>query len=311
MVLVDKHGPPQGDFGDITFTSYRPGELGDAYLCWGDPTPTLLTFPGPRAWYITEPITHRKFTSKQFRFYERNRSAFAFLHHSKRADSFVPMHTHYVLDTVVRPAHQRIDAVVAVVSNHGGRFWRLKPGERARNQLILDRRVKLFGAPDSWNSFRRWPWSAASAPSNYAGGWPANHLVMAHLAQLAEYRVSLCMENASTDMYFSEKFVNSVRAGCVPIYHAHPSVKATFLQGAAFVDPADYEFDPQRTIAAAMSLDHGAVADQNYAWLSTDIVKSTGNDAIWKKIAKHFSLLLSDFSLSATPGGCEPNIGPK
>lgn len=288
-VLVDHHGPPEGDFGEIAFLPYSPGRRGDGYLAYHAPTPQLLSFPGPRAWYSTEPTTHRTFRSKAYVRYEHNRKEFSFLHHSLRADVFVPMLTHYTLQPQFHDANERINAAVAVVSNHGGRYWRLKRGESLRNRFLLCADVHLFGSDSAWAAFRRWPWARAAAPANYRGNWTAIYLEPAHTARLSTYRASLCLENSVTLNYFSEKFVNAVRAGCIPIYQAHPSVRDAYLQGAAFVDPANYRLDPSATVKAALAMDREAVATQNFRWLETQALQSTGHHAVWTKIAEHFS----------------------
>ncbi len=288
-VLVDKHGPPEGDFGDIVFRPYSAGAAGDGYLAYHAPTPELLSFPGPRAWYSTEPTTHRTFRSKAYLHYERHRKEFCFLHHSLRADFFVPMLTHYTLQPHFREDNARIDAVVAVVSNHGGRYWRVKPGERLRNRFLLCDDVHLFGSEAAWSSFRRWPWGGEAAPANYRGNWTASYLEAAHINRLSTYRASLCLENSVTLNYFSEKFVNAVRAGCIPIYQAHPSVRSAYLNGAAYVDPADFGLDPAATLKAALAMDRDSVAEQNFRWLESYAVQSTGHVAVWTKIAEHFS----------------------
>ena len=289
IVLVDKHGPPEGDFADISFLPYMPNARGDGYLAYHAPTPHLLDFPGPRAWFSTEPATHRSFRSKEFLHYQRHRNQFGFLHHSPGADMFVPMLTHYTLQPQCRDVNARINAAVAVVSNHGGRFWRLKRGESLRNRFLLCDQVHLFGSDTAWSAFRRWPWTSAAAPANYRGNWTASYLEAAHIDRLSTYRASLCLENSVTPNYFSEKFVNAVRAGCIPIYHAHPSVRAAYLQHAAFVDPADHNLNPTATLKAALALNRETVAAQNFRWLDGQSVQSTGHHAIWTKIAEYFS----------------------
>lgn len=289
IVLVDKHGPPEGDFDDIAFLPYTADARGDGYLAYHAPTPRLLDFPGPRAWYSTEPITHRSFRSKEFLHYENHRKQYGFLHHSSRADVFVPMLTHYSLHPQNREANARIDAAVAVVSNHGGRYWRLKRGESLRNRFLLCEDVHLFGSDTAWSAFRRWPWAAQAAPANYRGNWTGSYLEASHIARLSTYHASVCLENSVTPHYFSEKFVNTVRAGCIPIYNAHPSVRTAYLGGAAFVDPADHNLNPRTTVNAALDLDRETVAAQNFRWLDGLAVQSTGHRAIWTKIAEYFS----------------------
>ena len=289
IVLVEGHGPPAGDFGDISFVPYSPHAHGDGYLAFSTPTPRLWEFPGLRAWYWPEPITFDRLSVRRVVRYLSQRKHFGFLHHSDRADVVVPVLTHYLLQPQFREAGARINAAVAVVSNHGGFFWRFKRGERLRNRFLLCDEIELFGSEVAWSAFRRWPWSSAHAPKNYRGAWTASYLEGAHIARLSTYRAAVCLENCVIPNYFSEKFVNAVRAGCVPIYAAHPSVRAAYLDGAIFVDPATHNFDPSATVQAALAMDREAVAQQNFRWLESAAVQSTGDQAIWKKIAGYFS----------------------
>ena len=70
-------------------------------------------------------------------------------------------------------------------------------------------------------------------------------------------------------MYFTEKFPDAVKAGCVPIYHAHPTVREVFLNGAVWVDPADHHFDGRATIEAALKMDREEVNAINKNWIRT------------------------------------------
>jgi hypothetical protein len=90
------------------------------------------------------------------------------------------------------------------------------------------------------------------------------------------------MENADEPNYFTEKFVEAVIAGCVPVYHANRSVRDTFLTGAVWFDPADYGFDPKATIDAALNADRDAVAAANRSWLQSNshVVASRGENVM-------------------------------
>ena len=57
-----------------------------------------------------------------------------------------------------------------------------------------------------------------------------------------------------------------MQAGCVPIYHPHPSVRETFLYGAIWVDPADHGWNPRATVDVALNSDRKHVAATNYRW---------------------------------------------
>jgi hypothetical protein len=92
---------------------------------------------------------------------------------------------------------------------------------------------------------------------------------------LSAYKVAVCLENCTEAYYFTEKFVNAVRAGCVPVYHAHPTVKTSILSGARWIDPADFSFSPRRTIDFALNQDQMEFRSINDAWLESGILADT------------------------------------
>jgi hypothetical protein len=49
-----------------------------------------------------------------------------------------------------------------------------------------------------------------------------------HIRFLSAYKVAICLENCVEPYYFTEKFINAVRAACIPVYHAHATVKTPF-----------------------------------------------------------------------------------
>ena len=85
----------------------------------------------------------------------------------------------------------------------------------------------------------------------------------------------MCLENCTEAYYFTEKFVYAVRAGCIPVYHAHATVKTSFLSGARWVDPADFAFSPRRTIDFALNQDQMEFRSINDAWLESGILADT------------------------------------
>ncbi len=68
---------------------------------------------------------------------------------------------------------------------------------------------------------------------------------------------------------------NAVRAGCIPVYHAHATVKSSFLSGARWIDPADFGFSPRRTIEFALNQDQMEFRSINDAWLESGILADT------------------------------------
>jgi hypothetical protein len=103
------------------------------------------------------------------------------------------------------------------------------------------------------------------------------------------------MENADEASYFTEKFVEAALAGCVPIYHANDSVRNTFLVGADWIDPADFSFDPRKTIDAALRADREAIAVRNQRWIESNshVIASRG-EMVMQSLADILRLRISD-----------------
>jgi Glycosyltransferase family 10 (fucosyltransferase) C-term len=158
--------------------------------------------------------------------------------------------------------------------------------------MILDRRVELFGKPDAWANFRHFPklW-IRRPPDNYMGQPPAGVDDEA-IRFLSAYKVAVCLENCTEAYYFTEKFVNAVRAGCVPVYHAHPTVKTSFLSGARWIDPADFAFSPGRTIDFALNQDQMEFRSINDAWLESGILADTDDQKVVPKLHEIISAKL-------------------
>jgi len=263
-------------------------------LCWGLFNEEFIAYKGVKAWYYPEPRQFSWSRSRQFEYALRHLADYEFLHHSNSNPAYrLPIVTHYspieVFDNEARKP-----GIVSVVSNFGGRLWWLRPGARFRNSFVCRSEVDLFGNPDAWRSFRSRPWSRRGAPSNYRGAWPSNWWWAEHTKKLSEYRFALCLENSYEPHYFSEKFVNAVRARCVPIYRAHPTVREGILRGAHWIDPIDYGFDVKRTFEAAYSCDRGSITENNIKWLGSQLVKNTDGYAVWSRIAEYFELRLME-----------------
>ena len=273
---------PRIDFDpNVTF------EKADGLLTWGAPNAELLSFRGIRACYISEPITESCFKTKLAKQALQILKPCEFLHHSNIDPRYkAPAVTHYGL----RQALYRDDrpiAIGATVNNFGNQRWRLLRAHRLRNAFVIDRRVTLFGSEESWLKFRSWPWSRSGLPASYSGHPNAGDCHQPSFWQfLTQFRVYVCFENSITPFWFTEKMVNAARAGCVPIYHAHPTVRERFLQGAFWIDPQDYDFNIDRTIRAALECDHEAARQQNYNWLQSSQLDPTEGYAVWTQIAE-------------------------
>jgi hypothetical protein len=290
----------------IQFDPAFPPEKCDGLFLWGsEMVPEFLAFRGPRAWFSDEPRAQSMWRTPIFRQALRELAPHEFLHHSNRDARYrFPCVTHYGEPTCASPP-QRKDTAIAVVNNFGGRIWWirdlvvgmatnfavgpwLRHGVRLRNKFILHPSVELFGSPENWNQFRRLLWSRPGPPANYRGPFGTNWFEDRHVAALAQYRTLICLENASLPYYFTEKLVNAARAGCVPVYHAHPTVRETFLEGARWIDPADFGYDQSATLAAARRCDAAEVREHNWKWLGSEAVRATQGERIWSRIADHF-----------------------
>ena len=263
--------------GTILYSPRVPLEEADALLVLYDPSDELLRFTGPKLWFTIEPSWHSHFHSHPVGkrlVQELDATERAFYGHPD-ARYRVPHPTYR--GTLSRPRVASVRrAVVATVNNFGGRLWFLKSHIWSRNRMIFDRRVELFGLPEAWAQFRRFPklW-IRRPPDNYMGRASPAAADDDHIRFLSPYKVAVCLENCTEAYYFTEKFVNAVRAGCIPVYHAHATVKTSFLSGARWIDPADFAFSPRRTIDFALNQDQMEFRSINDAWLESGILADT------------------------------------
>jgi hypothetical protein len=242
-------------------------------------------FSGPSAWYTCEPRTNPRMgvlrQPDQRTSLERLRPE-QLLHHAHPDPRFRIPHVTHADDSVCENRGPRVAGACAVVSNYGGPVRNRWPDIRMRNRFATTPGVHLFGRRDKWKHFRENWYSMPRLPRSHRGDVPDG----SKLDLLAGYQVAICLENTCEPRYFSEKFVDGVRAGCVPIYRAHPTVRDTVLSGAVWADPGDFDFDPARTIAYALSLDRAEVAVTNFAWLQRDEVRATRIDGVWSSIGR-------------------------
>ena len=130
-----------------------------------------------------------------------------------------------------------------------------------------------------------------------------NWYLESQIRALSIYRANLCLENTVMPYYFTEKFVNAARAGCVPIYHAHPTVREGFLKGAQWIDPADFKFDVSETISAALDCNARSFRESNWQWLRSEQVAATEGYRVWTRIV---GLVVSRISRSSPEGAGGP-----
>lgn len=270
--------------GDVLTLEPR-AEGYDAMLCWWEFTQEFLDFQGPKVFYCCEPSFYfRGWRRSKFELRKRLRSLrsdeFAWHYHphplmrvehesSDFSDKGIPLEDHQIMNAA------------SVLNNLGSPFSR-NPGRQRRAEFVVESGCDIFGPVNSWERFRINVFSKAEFPPNYKGECPVGQ----KLLFLSKYHACVCLENSCEPFYFTEKFPDAVRAGCVPIYHAHPTVKEEFLQGAVWVDPGDYGFDAQLTMEAALKMDRSAVADTNTRWLNeSGILERTSVFAVYKKLA--------------------------
>jgi hypothetical protein len=290
-LLIRLIGAPKPDWThpEVEFDPTISINLCDGMLAWGSPSPEFVHFRGIRLWYSDEALTHSMWRTPLFKAARRSVANHEFLHHSNPDSIYrFPCVTHYGRVDEIAAARQKTRGIIAVVSNFGGRIWWFREGVRLRNSFILNPAVDLLGNGDSWRRFRRWPWSRPGPPPNYRGPLEGNWYLPGQVDALAPYVANACFENASVPYYFTEKFLNAVRAGCVPIYHAHDTVRETLLEGAKWIDPADFGFDVQRTLLAALDEKAAAIPERNRIWLQSERVKATEGYGIWSRIANLF-----------------------
>jgi hypothetical protein len=263
---------------DVTYSSKIPLDKADALVAFYDPTQELLEFKGPKIWYTSEPSWHYHFNrhpiGKKLKA-TLNETEHLF-YNNKNPKYRIPHYTYRSPLTFPRVSEVRPRAL-ACVTNFGGRAWFLNNQIKIRNKMILSPEVDLYGSIKSWSNFRDFPaiWKKG-APKNFCGPAPGkSHHDIEFALFLSSYKVLVCLENCIEENYFTEKFVNAVRAGCIPIYHPHPSVKEKFLSGAKWVDPSDFNFSPKETIAYALSQNHSEYREINDKWIQSGVLNCT------------------------------------
>ena len=251
---------------DMLTTENRDGKF-DAMICWWEFTDEFLAFKGPKLFYCCEP-------SFYFHGWRASKIELRRKLHSIRADEFA---WHFHESPEMRVEHETSDfssknevfydnqilKAATVLSNLGHPLTR-NHGRQKRAEFVCQSGCDIFGPQHAWSHFRLNLLSKPNYPINYRGECP----VGAKRAFLSKYHACICFENSCEPEYFTEKFPDAVRAGCVPIYHPHPVVKEKFLNGAVWVDPMDYNLDALATVNAALAMNREKVAAQNLKWLN-------------------------------------------
>lgn len=258
----------------------------DALLCDWAPSEELFEFPRRKAWYCCEPPC--QFDGMNNGGWVRIRERLAphefFCHNHQNPKFRVPHITHFE-DLTMNVQSERKSKAIAIVSNHGGRPWRAHPEIRYRNRFVTSPIVDLYGR-SGWNQYQRHWYSRPACPPNYRGEIPGDWPAEGKRRLMSQYKVAICLENMNDPGYFSEKFVEAVSAGCIPVYRAHPSIAQTVLIGARWVDPIANGEDAESTIDTALSADWDAFAHENQNWLSSNLLMETHSNAVFSRIAK-------------------------
>ena len=273
--------------GEFDFWTEWGREEADGLLSKWRPDPELLEFPGPRVWYCCEPrSTSKLYESEEWQRVIQHLKPDQMLHHQHAdPERRVPHITHWGKIGVDGREDRKAKAV-AVASNFGGPPRNRWKAMRRRVAFATHGLVDLYGRRESWEKFRRHLWSWPGLPKNYAGEIPGGWGVEEKLGRMAQYRVAVCLENTCEPNYFTEKFVDAVRAGCIPVYHAHDTVREGILRDAQWVDPEDYGWEVETTLEAALREDGGGYRETNAKWLQSKAVRATSAREVYRRIAE-------------------------
>lgn len=279
------------NYGGVRFSPSVNLEEADGALWEYNVSPDIIEYNGPKAWYFWEPSWHSMRRSKLAKTLNNARQPESLLWYGQMDTAWrVPHITHIGgLDVVAN--ENRTEKAVAIVSNFGGYSPYQRVRVRLRNKFILNRRVDLYGRKSNWSRyFQIGFWPKFGCPRNYQGelDWKDSWMSDEQPRFLSRYKVAICLENSVEPYYFTEKFVNAVRGGCIPVYHAHPTIADGILRGARWIDPRDYDYNVDATIDKALSTEIKEVQSENQRWLQSEAVKQTSFDGVWTSIGQIF-----------------------
>jgi hypothetical protein len=104
---------------------------------------------------------------------------------------------------------------------------------------------------------------------------------------MSTYKVCVCLENMNEPGYFTEKFVEAVLAGCIPVYRASADIRDSVLQGACWFDPGDARWPDEQAVQAALDADPQQCLRQNHDWLQSSVaLRQTNGTAVFERIAQ-------------------------
>lgn len=284
--------PDPLDIDGFVFSSAFIEEESDALLCL-QPDASLFHFRGRKALYWQEARANLAlYRSSDFRKCMKRLESKQFLSHWNPEPAYqVPHITHWDRLTMNK-SPDRINKAVSVVSNCGPPFKRLLMHNQAinlRTSFAVHPYVALFGNRKMWSKFRKTIFSFPNCPTNYLGEIPGSWGTGVKLEAISKYKAMVCMENTQEPNYFTEKFVDAVRAGCIPIYYAHETVRNGILRGAKWIDPADFFFNVDATLNYALTQNIQDYWETNEKWLQSDAVATTNFYAVFKRIGEIFT----------------------
>lgn len=276
------------------FSRSIPSETADALLCEWAPHEELLVFPGPKVWYNSEAASRQLFSDSPWGDLKANQERLTFISHT-HPDAFYRVPMICFVDPLLRlNSDERQARVAAVISNWGNGWPRQFEMLTIRNAFAIHPLVDLYGKEENWRLFAQNRLGQFNLPPNFRGEIHGTWNSQLKYLTLARYKVALCLENESEPYYFTEKFHAAAQAGCIPIYHAHPTVRDSILVGARWVDPADFGFEVESTLRFALSQDRQLYASANFAWLETPQARLTGLDQVFARLGAILTKDISD-----------------
>ncbi len=268
--------------GGVRVSPDVPFESADALLSSYRPDPELLFFGRTRAWHCTEAFTNRQWGGRKWswrRVARRLAPEETLGHGAAREESWLPPLTHWWSLSVLSDG-PRARRAVGIASNWGWNQLRRTPEIVARNRFLMSSLTDLYGRKRHWDRYREHLWSRRGPPSNYLGEPAGDASSQSKRNTMARYKVAIALENTVEPFYFTEKFIAAVEAGCIPVYHAHPTVAKRYLKEARWVDPADFDWDVDETLQFALDQRRDHYVEPNRSWLQGGILDETSYGAV-------------------------------
>jgi hypothetical protein len=259
-------------------------------LLYLQPDDSLFHFKGPKALYCQESKANLAlYRSSYFRKCMKRLEPGQFLSHWNTDPKYqVPHITHWDRPSINKNPDRK-EKAVAVISNCGPLIKRILKNNQAINlrmDFAVHPEVDLFGDRKTWGRFRKSIFAFPHCPGNYRGEIPGNWGGGPKLEVISRYKAMVCMENTQEPHYFTEKFVDAARAGCIPIYHAHETVRNRVLRGAKWVDPADFQFNVDGTLKFALGQKIEDYWNANGKWLESEAISDTNFYSVFERIGE-------------------------